>query len=397
MRRRLVKNVRIYREGDFFWGSLWISDGRFERICPGEEAAFMESAGGEEVLDGRGMMLIPGFIDLHTHGAVGIDVNAADKEGLKKIAVFFATQGVTAWNASIVTDSIERTDRCLAVIRDVSRERGYGAQLLGAHLEGPFLSEEYRGSMPRDLLREGDEDLLNHYREIAEGSIRYITLAPEVAGVMPMLKKIAGDIPVAIGHSGASYELSMEAIESGARAITHTFNGMILFHQHRPGLMGAALESDCYCEAICDGRHLHPGTVRMLIKCKGLNRVAAITDSIMAAGLPDGNYQLGVNDVVVVDGDARLVSSGVRAGSTLTMAQAFRNLLAFTGRSPGEIIPLLSSNPADLLGIADRKGRIQEGMDADFVLLDDTYQVQVTVVSGEIVYRKSCSPDGNPV
>ena len=212
-----------------------------------------------------------------------------------------------------------------------------------------------------------------------------------------MLKKIAGDIPVAIGHSGASYELSMEAIESGARAITHTFNGMILFHQHRPGLMGAALESDCYCEAICDGRHLHPGTVRMLIKCKGLNRVAVITDSIMAAGLPDGNYQLGVNDVVVVDGDAKLVSSGVRAGSTLTMAQAFRNLLAFTGRSPGEIIPLLSSNPADLLGIADRKGRIQEGMDADFVLLDDTYQVQVTVVSGEIVYRKSCSPDGNPV
>ena len=397
MRRKLVKNVRIYREGDFFWGSLWIAGGRFERICPDEEAAFMESAGGEEVLDGRGMMLVPGFIDLHTHGAVGIDVNAADKEGLKKIAAFFATQGVTAWNASIVTDSIERTDRCLAVIRDVSRERGYGAQLLGAHLEGPFLSEEYRGSMPKDLLREGDEDLLNHYREIAGGSIRYITLAPEVAGVMPMLKKIAGDIPVAIGHSGVSYELSMEAIESGARAITHTFNGMILFHQHRPGLMGAALESDCYCEAICDGRHLHPGTVRMLIKCKGLNRVAAITDSIMAAGLPDGNYQLGVNDVVVVDGDARLVSSGVRAGSTLTMAQAFRNLLAFTGRSPGEIIPLLSSNPADLLGIADRKGRIQEGMDADFVLLDDAYQVQLTSVAGEIIYQKSCGANVNSV
>lgn len=385
-----VSNVRIYRDGDFLPGSLWIRDGKFERIqlSPGEDVLpDHESTTCNQWIDGHGALLAPGFIDIHTHGAVGVDVNAADASDLKKVAAFFASQGVTAWNASIVTDGIDNTKRCLATIRDVSREKGYGAQLMGSHLEGPFLSRDYKGSMPEQLLKEGDEDLLNQYREIANGSIRYITLAPEVRGVLPMIRKIAGEIPVAIGHSGADYEQSMEAIGNGARAITHTFNGMILFHQHRPGLMGAALESDCYCEAICDGRHLHPGTVRMLIKCKGPDRVVAITDSIMAAGLPDGNYRLGVNEVVVVNGDAKLASNGVRAGSTLTLAQALRNMIDFTGKSPGQVLPMLTRNPAAVLGIEDQKGQIREGMDADFVLLDEDLTVQLTSVGGEIAYQ----------
>ena len=374
MKKLLVDHVRIYTDGAFQEGRVLVSDGKFQKIL-GSSSEPETQEEDHEVLDGKGMCMVPGFIDIHTHGAVGVDVNAAEKEDLRKVAAFFATQGVTAWNASIVTDSEVNTLRCLKTIRDVSREEVCGARLLGSHLEGPFLSKEYKGSMPEHLLREGDEALLARYREAAEGSLRYLTLAPEVAGVLPLLKKIAPEIPVALGHSGADYETSMEAFSLGARAVTHMFNGMILFHQHRPS-------------PICDGRHLHPGTVRMLIKCKTPEKVVAITDSIMAAGLPDGAYKLGVNDVVVENGDAKLKSNGVRAGSTLTLAQALRNLVRFTQKPPEALLPLLTINPATVLGIQDRKGEIREGMDADFVLLDEDLQVQVTAVEGRVVYRR---------
>ena len=179
----------------------------------------------------------------------------------------------------------------------------------------------------------------------------------------------------------------MKAIENGAASCTHIFNAMKLLHQHFPAIMGAALESDIYCEAICDGRHLHPAVVRLLIKTKGLDKVVAITDSIMAAGLPDGNYKLGVNDVVVVDGDAKLASNGVRAGSTLTTGAALKNLMAFTARPMEEILRLLTENPAKLIGVFDRKGSIAEGKDADIVILDRMDNVVDTFVMGKLVNR----------
>ena len=146
---------------------------------------------------------------------------------------------------------------------------------------------------------------------------------------------------------------------------------MLLLHQHRPAILGAVLESDVYCEAICDGRHLHPGIVRLLLKVKGLERVVAVTDSIMAAGLPDGRYHLGVNEVVVEEGDAKLASDGTRAGSTLTQDAALRGLLAWTGRPLEDLVPLLTENPARLIGVFGRKGSIADGKDADLVVLDE--------------------------
>ena len=181
----------------------------------------------------------------------------------------------------------------------------------------------------------------------------------------------------------------MESIKNGATSVTHTFNGMKLMHQHHPAISGAALESDIYCEAICDGRHLHPAVVRLLIKTKGLDRVVAVTDSIMATGLPDGDYILGVNKVRVTDGDARLISDGTRAGSTLTTNTALKNILKFTGRPLEEIIPLLTTNPAVLMKIDDRKGTIEEGKDADLVILDNELNVETTIVNGKVVYTKT--------
>lgn len=381
MDRLLIRGGAVYRGHRFETADVLCEDGKIAAIGEGLQAQ------DAQVIDAAGRKVVPGFIDAHTHGAAGVDVNAADEEGLRKIAAFFATQGTTAFNASILTDTEETTRRCLRAVKTVMGDRGRGAQLLGAHLEGPFLAKEYKGAMPEHLLRTGDAALLRRWQAEFPGVITYITVSPEVPGVIEMIAEIADDVPVAIGHSGADYATAMRAIESGARCITHTFNAMRLFHQHEPAIMGAALESDCYCEAICDGRHLHPGTVRMLLKCKGDERVMAVTDSIMAAGLPDGAYKLGVNDVVVVDGDAKLADTGVRAGSTLTTGQALRNLVRFTGRPAEDMLPLLTENPARALRIDDRKGTLEIGKDADIVLLNDGLCVCATIAGGAVVYR----------
>ncbi|MDO4689651.1 MAG: amidohydrolase family protein, partial [Plesiomonas sp.] len=192
-------------------------------------------------------------------------------------------------------------------------------------------------------------------------------------------------ITVGIGHSGATYDQAMAAIDQGADLCTHCFNAMRLFHQHEPAIMGAVLESDLYCEMICDGLHLVPGTVRMLTKLKGFEKCVAITDSIMAAGLPDGNYHLGVNEVVVVDGDAKLADTGVRAGSTLTQNRALKNLLKFTGKPLEQILPTLTENPAKVLKLDHRIGYIADDMDADLVFLDENNDVASVFVKGNRV------------
>ena len=367
---------KVYLDGQFRPASITVEDGVIAAVEEGRAKGAAELGAG---------MLTPGFIDLHTHGAAGVDVNAADEEGLRRVAAFFASQGVTAWHASVMTDTEEVTRRCLSAIRNVMRDGSGGARLMGAHLEGPFLAREYKGAMPESLLRTGDAAMLRGLEKDFPRVIRYITVSPEVPGVIDMIREIADEVVVAIGHSGATYDESMRAIDAGARCITHTFNAMRLFHQHEPAIMGAALESDCWCEAICDGRHLHPGTVRMLLKCKGMQRVVAITDSIMAAGLPDGNYKLGVNDVVVKDGDAKLLN-GVRAGSTLTLQQALQNLVRFTGKTAEEVLPLLTANPAEAMRLSGRQGVIAVGADADLTLLDDTLTARRVWSRGEEVY-----------
>lgn len=340
-------------------------------------------------VNGAGFKLVPGFIDAHTHGGGGVDVNAADEEGLERIAAFFAAQGTTAWNASVLTDTEEATLRCIEVINKVCDKTGYGAQLLGVHMEGPFLNPQYKGAMPEHLLRKGDMAFLQRCIDAAGENLRYLTVSPEIPGVLSLIETYADKIAIAIGHSAATYDEAMEAFHHGVRSTTHTFNGMRLFHQHEPAIMGAALESDCWCEAICDGRHLHPGTVRMLLKCKGWDKVIAVTDSIMAAGLPNGNYKLGINDIVVMNGDAQLAHGNSRAGSTLTMIQALRNIMTFTGEPLEKVLPLLTENVAKALRLDQRKGHIAIGMDADLVLLNSQLEVCKTIVGGQIVYSAS--------
>ncbi|CDD40962.1 n-acetylglucosamine-6-phosphate deacetylase [Collinsella sp. CAG:398] len=341
-------------------------------------------------LDAEGMTVLPGFIDIHTHGAANVDVNAADEEGLRTIGRFFASQGVTGWLCSVLTDTPEQTLWCMEQAKRVIEGGPYdGAALLGIHLEGPCLSSEYKGAMPEHLLMHtASIDLFREYQDASGGHVRYTTLAPEIPGVEELIPELnALGITCAIGHSGAGYDQSMACVRAGAASATHLGNAMHLFHQHDPAIWGVAIESDLYVEAICDGRHLHPGSVRLYLKSKGWDRVVAITDSIMAAGLPDGNYKLGVNDVVVEDGDAKLASTGVRAGSTLTLAQALRNIVKFADTDVEHAVRLMTKNPATLIGFAT-KGQIACGYDADLTIVDSDLEVARTIVGGRTVYER---------
>lgn len=381
MEQFVITNALVYTGHRFVPREVYVEEGRVAQL-----AEKVNAPAGCPRLDLGGKRLVPGFIDIHTHGAAGVDVNAATAGQLNgTIGHFFASQGTTGWLCSVLTDTPEQTLWCLDQAKAAMKEAGDWAQLLGVHLEGPFLASQYKGAMPEHLLQKGSAELFAKYEAAGEGAIKYMTVSPEVEGVPAMVRDIAARVKVAIGHSGAEYDTAMECIANGAVSATHTFNAMRLFHQHQPAIMGAVLESDVYCEAICDGRHLHPASVRLLLKCKGWGRVVAVTDSIMAAGLPDGNYKLGVNDVVVEDGDAKLASDGTRAGSTLTTGQALKNLVKFTGEGPEKVLPLLTENPADLLGLP-RKGRIAPGCDADFVVLGEDLTVLRTIVGGRTVY-----------
>ena len=379
MRDCYIVNGQVYIDRTFVNKTVAIHEGKIEILD-----AATKVPEGACAFDAAGKKVVPGFIDVHTHGSVGVDVNAATAEDLEKICKFVATKGTTSWFCSVLTDTKEQTKWCIDEFKKHKAMESEGANLLGIHLEGPFLSTEYKGAMPEHLLMKPNMALLEEYQKLAEGNIKYITISPEVEGIaddIPAMNALG--ITVAIGHSGADYETSWKAINNGAECCTHTFNAMKLLHQHFPAIMGAALESDIYCEAICDGRHLHPGTVRLLIKTKGIEKVVAITDSIMAAGLPDGNYKLGVNDVVVEDGDAKLADTGVRAGSTLTQDVALKNLLAFTGRPLEEVLLMLTENPAKLLKVFDKKGSIADGKDADLVILDENCDISEVFVGGK--------------
>lgn len=378
MGKTYLINGQVYIDRHFENRVVCIEDGRLH---------LAERAGEDgELFDTQGMKIVPGFIDTHTHGAVGVDVNGATAEELEKICRFQASRGTTAWLCSVLTDTQEQTERCIAEFKRHAAMAQDGAELAGIHLEGPFLSPQYKGAMPEHLLKKNDIPLVRRYQQLAEGNIRYITISPELEGVQDMIPTLRElGMVVGIGHSGATYEQAMRAIRLGASVGTHVGNASRLFHQHEPAIFGAVLESDVYCETICDGRHLAPGTVRMYAKCKGIERIVAITDSIMAAGLPDGEYHLGVNEVIVQDGDAKLKSDGTRAGSTLTLDTALKNMCAWLPNPLEEILLTLTENPAKEMGLWKRKGSIAEGKDADLVLLDGALNVRHVFARGKQV------------
>ncbi|MEG1874497.1 MAG: N-acetylglucosamine-6-phosphate deacetylase [Angelakisella sp.] len=335
-KRTLIKNGVLALNGQELRADMEITGGIISRI---DKA--IEAAGDTEVFDASDHLVLPGFIEIHTHGGMGLDMNSVSVDDIKKLCAFYASHGVTGLLPTLLSDSRERLVGSLTVLAQAKEEVHTGAELLGIHLEGPFLAREYKGAMPEQYLQKPSLVEFQAYQQAAGGNIRLITVAPELEGAAEFIHAVSeSGVRVSIGHSGADYDTAWQAIRQGACSSTHTLNGMKLLHQHFPAIAGAVMESDIYAEVICDGRHLHPGTVRILLKGKGWNRIIAVTDSISAAGLGDGAYKLGINDIVVQDGDAMLADGSSRAGSTLTSDQAFRNLLCYTKEPPAKVSQL---------------------------------------------------------
>ncbi|NLA71357.1 MAG: N-acetylglucosamine-6-phosphate deacetylase [Clostridiaceae bacterium] len=376
-----MKNAQVYRDGVFVDTTVTVRSGTIHSI------------GGDNrdqlpVIDAGDNFVIPGFIDPHTHGAMGIDCNRATVQEFRRLCLYFARQGTTSWLCSIAADSQAHTLLALSEAAAAIEQGGLGAELLGIHLEGPFVSQTYRATFEATFLRDGDVTLLHRYQDVARGHIRSITVAPEVPGVMALIPVCeALGIRVSLGHSNATWREAMDAREAGARCVTHLGNAMRPLHHREPGLMGAALEGDFYTELICDGVHLHPAFVRLVEQVKTPDRLIAVTDSMMATGLGDGDYQLGSRHVKVTHGESRR-QDGALAGSTLTMHRALLNLKDFTGKALQELVPYVSINPARWLGL-DRKGAIAQGMDADLVILDRELRVLDVFCKGERIGESS--------
>lgn len=342
-----------------------------------------------EVVDAREGYICPGFVDIHCHGAIGVDPGAEGTTvaDLHRVAAFKAGHGTTSFLLATAAASPESTAATLALIHRAVGARG-GAELLGAQAEGPFFNPEARGAQAAEHLRPPSIDEFEEWLRLCP-ELKLVSLAPEMEGALEFIRHAASrGVTVSVGHSMASYEQVEEAVKAGMRHATHTFNGMLGLHHRRPGTAGAILTDDrIMAEAVVDNIHLHPATVDLILRCKGPDQVALVTDAVTAAGLPDGEHTWDGRRVTVSGGVVTL-DDGTIAGSTLTMDRAVRNLVADTGASLGRAVQMATLNPAVAIGVADRKGSLDCGKDADIVVLDRNLEVELTLVRGKIVYRR---------
>ena len=339
----------------------------------------------DEVIDVNGLFVVPGFIDIHVHGAVGFDTMDSTSEAILTMGDYFARHGVTAFLPTTVTASGKDTQAAIINVANTPVS-SKGARHLGIHLEGPYVSHEFRGAQPPQHLRAADP--AEYHMWLESSQVRLITVAPEVEGVPELIS--AGrktGIEFALGHTSASYEQVLAAVDRGLRQATHTFNGMAGLNHRAPGALGAVLSDDrIWAQIIVDGVHVHPAVVKLLIKAKGIDHTIIVTDAIRASGMADGDYALGDQMVHVKGGIARTDAGGL-AGSTLTMDQALRNVMEYANLSLLEALPMLTRVPAAAIGVEDRKGFLRPGFDADIVVLDQSYGVRLTIVGGNVVYR----------
>jgi N-acetylglucosamine-6-phosphate deacetylase len=331
------------------------------------------------VRDGAQPLVFPGFVDLHVHGGGGHDMMDAGR-ACEKIAQSHAVHGTTALLATTLTAPREDLVRAFDALADVMSSqqttKPFGARILGAHLEGPFISDGKLGAQP-PFARDFDDDELQHLH--AKAPIKLITLAPELANAPEIIRRLSGSgFVVQLGHSEASYEQGRDGFANGARGVTHLFNAMSGLHHRRPGLVGAALAHARYAEIIPDLQHVHEGAIRVAMR--SIPCVYCVTDSTSAATMPDGEYRLGRHIVTKCMGAVRL-PDGTLAGSTLTMDEAFRNLVNVLQLDLLAAMRRTSTYACDFLNVADR-GRIAEGAYADLVTLDRDLRVQRVIVEG---------------
>ncbi len=384
MGKLFIKNVRIITTGGIVDGcGLWVADGKIGRIT-----AALPDPGVCEVIDGQGLYLSPGFIDLHNHGNSGYWAIDGTEEALRTIAGFLIPRGVTGFLASTSTASTEDTIRAIRAAADFADKKPAGvSQLLGIHLEGPFFSQEKKGAQRSEHISPIRMDALKAFVGAGRGWVRLVALAPELLGAADAIVYLRENgITVSAGHTNATYAEAMGGILNGITEATHMFNGMRSFDHREPGVIGACLlDPRVCCEMICDGIHLSAPTMEILLRMKGRDKVALISDSISANGLPDGVYENEGRTITVKNNKVQL-PDGTLAGSTLSLNQAVANLTRLCKVPLADAVCMASLTPARQIGLDARKGSIEPGKDADLVLFDEKLQVNKVWIGGEVCF-----------
>jgi N-acetylglucosamine-6-phosphate deacetylase len=386
----LLKGIQVYTEGKWIEnGFIKIKDQKIVEIGRTENLSVQEDF---ETLDIPSQYkAVPGFIDVHIHGANGSDTMDATKEALETIAQALPGEGTTSFLATTMTQEEKQIEKALVNAGEYIKDQQTAgkAEVLGIHLEGPFVNPKKAGAQPIQYIIEPNLELFKKWEQLSGQTIKLVTLAPEQSGGLEMVRYLKENGMIAsIGHTDATYEEVISAIDAGANHVTHLYNQMRGLHHREPGAVGAAfLKEELKAELIVDGVHVHPEMVKLAYKQKGKKGIILITDSMRAKCLKNGHYDLGGQDVTVQDGKA-VLNDGTLAGSILRLGQGVKNILAFTGCGLEDAVEMAAVNPAKQLNVFDRKGTISEGKDADIVILDENFDVYMTICRGQVAYFK---------
>ena len=374
----IIQSKKVWIADQFTPAQLELEDGIIKEIYPYNEK--------EVTKDYGDLRILPGFIDIHCHGAYGFDTNDANPEGLRKWAKGIVDEGVTSFLATTLTQSEEVLTNAVSNVAKVVEEGYEGAEILGIHFEGPYLNKAHKGAQPEEYCVKPNIEQFKRYQKAAHGLIKYITMAVENDEDFTLTKYCSqNNVVVSIGHSNATYEQAVQAYAHGARSMTHVYNAMTPFTHRANGLVGGALRiRNMYGEIICDGNHSTLAALNNFFTSKGPDYSVMITDSLMCKGFPVGTkFDFGGQEVVIYpDGSAHLVEAGNLAGSTLNVNKGLKILIEDALVPVNYAINACTSNPARCLHVDDRKGTIGVGYDADLVILDRDYEVVQTYCKG---------------
>lgn len=386
----LLKGIDIYSEGQLIQnGYIKIID---EKIAEVDLLTNLENEEEFTIIDVPSTYkAVPGFIDVHIHGVNGADVMDATKEALDTMSSTLPKEGTTSFLATTMTQDTKEIEKALANVGEYlqGKQETGKAEIVGVHLEGPFVNPDKAGAQPLKHIIDPDLPLLKKWELLTNNMIKLVTLAPERPGGLEMVNYLSTHgIVASIGHSDATFEEVNKAIESGANHVTHLYNQMSGLHHREPGVVGSVfLRDELKAEIIVDGVHVRPEMVDLAYKIKRKDGLLLITDSMRAKCLKNGEYDLGGQDVIVKDGKA-VLADGTLAGSILKLGTALQNIITYTGCTLADAIEMASVNPAKQLNIFDRKGSLAIGKDADIVILDENLDVYMTFCRGELAFTK---------
>ena len=382
----LVKGGRILTPFEVIQkGVVVVRNGRIAFVGKENEVTYSANA---RVLDASDKILSPGFIDTQIVGARGFDAGSGSLEAIRGVARFCSETGTTSLLVAVGTSPFEKLLQGIRGVRDAVQKVTDSAEIIGIHLEGPYISPIKKGAHNPKYIRPPSISELNVIMRESANNLILATVAPEVEGAVSFIKELKRrGVIVSIGHSNATYEETLTGMRAGISHATHVFNGMREFHHREPGVLGAVFTCDnLTASLIADGIHVHPAAMKTLVKAKGTDRIVLITDSTVA-GLPDGPYKLGGLDLVLSQGVCKLKSGLSLAGSSLTMNIAVRNMIELVGVPMRDALKMATINPARVIDVDSRKGSIGIGKDADIIVIDEKINVYATLVKGKVVYN----------